>query len=176
MMASLQASLRAQALHSPSDIAILINNINQLVYKSSPEYFYASLFYAEYQPASRLLTYVNAGHTSPIVLRQNGRPCQVYELNSGGPPVGMFPESHYTPATFELEPSDYVVAYTDGITEAQKGDDELWGRQRLESLVCSSRHETPQQIVRRIVDEVATFAKGGASSDDMTLLVIQVHE
>jgi len=94
---------------------MVINNINQLVYKSSPEYFYASLFYAEYQPASRLLTYVNAGRTSPIVLRQNGGRCKIYELNSGGPPVGMFPESHYTPATFDFEPSESVVAYTDGI-------------------------------------------------------------
>ena len=176
MMASLQASLRAQALHLPSDVGMLINNVNQLVYKSSPEYLYASLFYAEYRPATRSMTYVNAGHNSPIVLRQNGGPCEVYELNSGGPPVGIFADSLYTSATFELEVSDCVVAYTDGITEAQKADNELWGRQRLERLICSNRHASPQQIVQRIVDEVSAFASGSLHKDDMTLLVMQVRE
>jgi len=67
-MASLQASLRAQTLYARSKIEALMINVNNLVYKSSPEHFFASLFYAEYQPASRILKYVNAGHNPPIVL------------------------------------------------------------------------------------------------------------
>lgn len=68
VMASLQASLRAQTLYARSKIEALMINVNNLVYKSSPEHFFASLFYAEYQPASRILKYVNAGHNPPIVL------------------------------------------------------------------------------------------------------------
>ena len=176
MMASLQASLRAHALNTPPDVPNLINNLNRLVYKSSPEHFYASLFYARYQPDTRSLTYVNAGHVPPIVLRRGNGLCQVFELNSGGPPVGMFADSHYASATFQLESSDSVVAYTDGITEAQTDDYELWGRHRLESLICSSRGATPQEIVQRIVSEVSDFAAGGSQTDDMTLLVMEVQE
>src|SRR5271169_125822 len=68
MMASLQGSVRAQALHSAQEVAALIDNVNELVHSSSPDYSYASLFYAEYHPATRTLKYINAGHCPPIVL------------------------------------------------------------------------------------------------------------
>jgi serine phosphatase RsbU (regulator of sigma subunit) len=176
LMASLQASLRAEIQHSPSDVALLINSVNRLAYESLPENFYATLFYAEYHPDTRKLTYVNAGHQPPIVLRQTNGSCQVHELNSSGPPVGMFADSHHTAMSFQLEVSDYLVAYTDGITETQTADYELWGHQRLANLLCSSRNHTPQQIVQQIVAEAAAFAKGGVQTDDMTLLVMQVRE
>ena len=67
IMASLQASLRAQASHPHFDLATLIGDVNGLVYESSPANFFASLFYAEYQPATRLLRYVNAGHSGRAV-------------------------------------------------------------------------------------------------------------
>jgi sigma-B regulation protein RsbU (phosphoserine phosphatase) len=176
MMASLQASLRAQVLHGPPDVPNLIDNLNRLVYKSSPKHFYASLFYARYQPETRSLTYVNAGHVPPIVLRQSNGQCKVFELDSGGPPVGMFPDSHYISGTFQLEATDSVIAYTDGITEAQTVDYELWGQHRLENLICSKHKSTPQEIVQRIVSEVSDFATGGLQTDDMTLLVMQVQD
>jgi serine phosphatase RsbU (regulator of sigma subunit) len=176
LMASIQASLRAQVQHSQSDVAALINNVNRLAYDALPENFYASLFYAEYRPWSRQLTYVNAGHQPPIVLRQNNGSCQVHELDSSGPPVGMFRDSHHTASGFQLEASDYLVAYTDGITDIQAADHEFWGHQRLATLVCSNRNRTPQQIVEQIVTEASAFAKDGVQTDDMTLLVMQVRE
>src|ERR1700730_3747496 len=75
IMASLQASLRAQASHSHLDLSTLIGDVNRLVYESSPTNFFASLFYAEYEPATRILKYVNAGHNPPIVVRPHeGQP------------------------------------------------------------------------------------------------------
>jgi phosphoserine phosphatase RsbU/P len=132
-----------------------------------PACSFASLFYAEYQPATRTLKYVNAGHCPPIVLRQSEGTCEVHELHAVGPPVGMLADSQYRSTTFQLEVGDYVVAYTDGITEAQRMDDELWGQRRLETLLCSCRHQTPPQVVWRIVDQVSAFAVGGEQSDDM---------
>jgi len=140
LMASLQASLRAQIQHSLSDVARLINNVNRLAYESLPEDFYATLFYAEYHPETRKLTYVNAGHQPPIVLRQTNGSCHVHELDASGPPVGMFADSHHPATSFQLEASDYLVAYTDGITETQTADYEFWGHQRLANLLCSSRN------------------------------------
>jgi phosphoserine phosphatase RsbU/P len=66
VMASLQASLRAQAMNVDVDLPALIENINRLVFESSPSHFFASLFYAEYEPATRMLSYVNAGHNPPL--------------------------------------------------------------------------------------------------------------
>ena len=69
LMASLQASLRAQALHPHLDLSALIGDVNRLVHDSSPDHFFASLFYAEYEPSTRILRYVNAGHNPPLVVR-----------------------------------------------------------------------------------------------------------
>jgi hypothetical protein len=69
LMASLQASLRAQALHRHLDLPAIIGGFNHLVHESSPTALFASLFYAEYEPASRRLQYVNAGHNPPISAR-----------------------------------------------------------------------------------------------------------
>jgi phosphoserine phosphatase RsbU/P len=83
-MASLQASLRAQALHPHLDLSALIGDVNRLIYESSPTHFFASLFYAEYEPATRLLKYVNAGQNPPIVVRPRKDSCEMFHLISEG--------------------------------------------------------------------------------------------
>jgi sigma-B regulation protein RsbU (phosphoserine phosphatase) len=84
IMASLQASLRAQALHSHLDLSALIGYVNRLVRESSPPNFFASLFYAEYEPAKRVLKYVNAGHNPPFVVRRRNGSSTVYHLAPEG--------------------------------------------------------------------------------------------
>lgn len=69
MMASLQACLRGQALAAPEDLAKVVANVNRLVYEASAANRYATFFYAQYEAATRTLTYVNAGHNPPVVLR-----------------------------------------------------------------------------------------------------------
>ena len=175
VMASLQASIRAQALHPHLDPSALIDHVNRLVHESSPIYFYASLFYAEYEPVTRVLTYVNAGQNPPIVVRcQDGR-SNVFRLQPGAAPVGMFADSDYNSESFQLEDGDIVVACTDGIIEAANRESELWGQQRLETLFCSCGWWTCQQVLERIVNEVAAFVDGGPQKDDMTLIVMQVQ-
>lgn len=176
IMASLQASLRAQALHPHLDLSTLIGDVNRLVYESSPTHFYASLFYAEYEPATRVLKYANAGHNAPIVVRPRNDSSEMYHLEPGGMPVGISADSQFATATFQVEIDDVLVAYTDGITEAENPYGELWGEQRLESLVRSCSRETPEQITKCILDEVSAFANGQPQRDDATLVVMSVQE
>jgi len=176
IMASLQGSLRAQASHPHFDLATLIGDVNRLVYESSPTNFFASLFYAEYQPATRVLKYVNAGHNPPIVLRPRNRGCEMFCLKAGGMPVGISADSQFTTTTFQFEIDDVFVAYTDGITEVENRDGELWGQGGLESLLASCRDRTPEQIIKCILDEVSSFADGLPQRDDMTLVVMHVQE
>src|SRR5215472_798586 len=93
MMASLEASLRALApvVQAPAE---LMERVNNLVRQASAANRYATLFYAEYQPATRCLTYVNAGHNPPVVLRDCGGACQVLRLETGGPVIGLFPQRY----------------------------------------------------------------------------------
>ena len=146
LMACLQASLRAQALHPHLDISALIGDVNRLVYDSSPDGFFASLFYAEYEPATRILNYVNAGHDSPVVVRSRGESCELYQLRAGGVPVGISANSEFSCTAFKFEIDDLLVAYTDGITEVENGDGEFWGRQRMEDLLRSCCVETSERI------------------------------
>jgi len=176
LMACLQASLRAQALQPHLDISALMGDVNRLVYDSSPDGFFASLFYAEYQPATRILKYVNAGHDSPVVLRRRGESCELYQLRSEGVPVGISATSEFPCTAFQLEMGDALVAYTDGITEVENNDGEAWGRLRLEDLLRSCSVATSEQIIESILDEVSAFANGQRQRDDATLVVMKVQE
>jgi sigma-B regulation protein RsbU (phosphoserine phosphatase) len=175
-MASLQASLRAQALHPHLDLSTLMGDVNRLVYESSPPDFFATLFYAEYKPAARTLNYVNAGHDAPVVVRPRNGSCEIFHLDSASIPVGISAAPDFASAAFHFQVDDILVAYTDGITEAQNRNGEQWGRQRLEKLLQSCSRETPQQIIDLILDEVTTFASGQPQQDDATLVVMGVQE
>lgn len=176
VMANLQASVRAQALHAHADPATLIGLVNRLVHESSPVHFYASLFYAEYEPASRVLTYVNAGQNPPVVIRCRDGQSSVFRLQPGAAPVGLFADSSYTSASFQLEDRDTLIACTDGIIEAENGEGESWGQQRLETLFASCQRQTPKQVLQQIVKEISAFTAGGPQRDDITLVVIQVQD
>ena len=176
IMASLQASLRAQALHPHSELSTLMADVNQLVYGSSPAHLFASLFYAEYQPSTRVLRYVNAGHHPPIVLRPHDGRCELFHLNAGSMPVGMFSDARFEIATFQLRIGDRLIAYTDGITEVQNPQTEIWGQKRFEQLLSSCSCGEPKEIMERILDEVSGFADGQPQHDDMTLAVMKVEE
>jgi phosphoserine phosphatase RsbU/P len=82
--------------------------------------------------------------------------------------------SEFIAKAFQLKTDDVVVMYTDGITEVENPERELWGRERLETLLRACRDCTPAQIVARILDEVLAFAKDRPQSDDMTLVVVGV--
>jgi DNA-binding GntR family transcriptional regulator len=175
IMASLQASLRAQAFYPHSDPSTLIRHVNRLVHESSPPDFFASLFYAEYDPATRLLEYVNAGHDPPIIIRSRKEGAQAFYLESTDVPVGISVLSKFPGAAFQLHIDDLLVAYTDGITDVENRDRELWGWQRLEHLLRSSNGATADQIIERILDEVSAFADGQPQRDDITLVVMRVQ-
>ena len=176
LMASLQASLRAQALQSHLDLSALIGSVNRLVHESSPTHFFASLFYAEYEPGTRVMKYVNAGHNPPIVIRPRNGSCEVYHLDASGMPVGMFGDAQFSCTSFQFEVGDVFVAYTDGITEAENRQREQWGVRGLENMLRSCGRATSEQIIRRILDEVSVFANGQPQHDDMTLVVMDVQQ
>lgn len=176
LMASLQASLRAQALHPHLDLTALIGDVNRLVYESSPTAFFASLFYAEYEPATRTLQYVNAGHTPPIIVRPQMESCELLHLRAQAVPIGMFVDTQFAATKFQLAKDDILVAYTDGITEAANASGELWGLERLERLLRSCNRMAPNEIVERILAEVSQFANGEPQRDDVTLVVMKVQE
>ena len=104
MMASLQASLRGQTLHFGNDLAGLMSQINRLVYEASTTNRYATFFYAQHDARTKMLSYVNAGHNPPYLLRKDG---SVIPFEEGGPVVGMLPPMivDYTQGEIQLKPA-----------------------------------------------------------------------
>ena len=174
VMANLQAALRAQAVYTDTDIETIMANLNDLVYEFSPAQFFASLFYGEYHPTTRVMNYVNAGHDAPFVLRHNHERRELLPLKSACVPVGALRESRYTATSFQFEVGDVLVAYTDGVTESVNPDFSPFGLQRLERLLCDCKTNDPAKILQRILVELSDHSAGCAQIDDITIFVMRV--
>jgi sigma-B regulation protein RsbU (phosphoserine phosphatase) len=173
MMASLQASLRGQAIHFKSDLAGLMKQINSLVYEASTSNRYATFFYAQYEPATRKLVYVNAGHNPPFLIRKNG---EVVRLEEGGAVVGMLPPMlvNYKQGEIQLQSGDLLVGYTDGISEAMNPQEEEWSEDEMLERLKTVREKPPAEILPFIVRCADEFANGAKQHDDMTMIVVKI--
>lgn len=176
MMASLQASLRGQAIHSGDDIAGLMTHVNTLVYDASTTNRYATFFYAQYDPSNRNLSYVNAGHNPPFLLRHSGGDVEVIKLEVGGAVVGMLPSMivHYDQGDIQLKIGDMLVGFTDGISEAMNPKEEEWGEDALLEELKTLDGKLSEEILLHIVAAADKFADGAKQHDDMTMIVVRV--
>lgn len=170
LMASLQASLRGQAINAPADLAALMTNMNRLIFEASPSNRYATFFYSEYEPRTRRLIYVNAGHNAPMVLRGS----EVIRLEAGGPVVGLFAAGRYSQAEIELNAGDVVVGFTDGISEAMNAAEDEFGEERLIPVVQQNRNRPAAEIIDCLFAAADEFAAGAPQHDDMTAVVLKV--
>jgi sigma-B regulation protein RsbU (phosphoserine phosphatase) len=168
LMAGLRASLRGQTIQGAPSLAHLMNNLNKLVYESSSSNRYATFFFANYDPSTRGLTYVNCGHNPPLVFRTSGA---IERLETGGPVVGLLPMSFYQQAEVTMHPGDLFVAFTDGVSEAMNADQQEWGEDRLIECVRHYSGLSAQQTIRRIMEAADAFAAGAKQHDDMTVVV-----
>jgi sigma-B regulation protein RsbU (phosphoserine phosphatase) len=174
MMATLQASLRTQALQPSGGPAQIVSLMNKLVYDASASNRYATFFYGQYDSRTRMLTYVNAGHNAPVVWRTAAQDADILRLTDGGVVLGLFPEASYQEGCMQLQPGDLVVAFTDGISEAMDAKDEEWDEDRLIQAVCECRGLSSREAIRHMLERVDAFTAGAAQHDDMTLVVLKV--
>lgn len=170
LMASLRASLRGVTLDNPRDFAKLMHKVNLLVYEASASNRYATFFFAAYDPKTRRLECVNAGHNPPVLLR-NG---QVIRLEAGGPVVGLLPFAPYVEQALTLEPGDLLLLYTDGISEAMTHDDEEWGEERMIAAARAVREKSAGEILEAMFRYADAFTADAPQHDDMTMLVLKL--
>ena len=174
LMASIQASLRSQALKAPASMAAMIGDFNKAVYSFSTADKYSTLFCGLLDMATRKLTYVNAGQVCPMLLRADGG--QVERLDAGGFPVGLLGFSQYDQGEVLLQPGDAILCFSDGISEATNADGEMWAEAEVERIVQTFRGLTAQQMIDRLVEATDGFTGAAEQSDDMTIVVIRCSE
>ncbi len=177
LMASLQASLRGEASRGSDDLAAMITNLNSRVFETSSNNRYATFFYGQYAPATRRLDYVNAGHNPPVLVRGGAGELAPTTLEATGTVVGLLPSSRYEQASVQLESGDYLVLFTDGISEAMNQDDEEWGEECLTEVIlaCVRASLPAAETARRILSAADAFANGAKQHDDMTVVVLRVQ-
>ena len=163
----LQGALSAMALGT--DPVRVFNHINRFLCEHSEVGRYATMFFG-LLAGDGTLEYIKAGHPSPLLLRRG----EVSELYTEGSfPVGLVAQAEFTADTLKLEDGDTLVLFSDGITEAQDPDRELFGFPRLCEVLANRQEASLESLKKIVLDAVDAFARGESQSDDITLLLVR---
>jgi sigma-B regulation protein RsbU (phosphoserine phosphatase) len=182
LMATLQSSLRTQVraclerarrgeMALELSASHLVRQLNEQLFTDTSPEKYATFYFAIYDDASGLLTYTNAGHLPPVLVR-HGR-ASLLDVN--GMVVGAFPFAQYGESQLQLETDDLLVCYTDGVTEPENEYGEMFGEQRLIEVVLQNAERDTDRIINAVVDAVHHWTGSPDLQDDMTLLVARRH-
>jgi sigma-B regulation protein RsbU (phosphoserine phosphatase) len=167
LMSNLQAAVRAFASPSAEPHSVCCQ-VNRILCGNIAEGRFISFIYCVLDAEDGTLTYSNAGHYQPMLVREDG--C-VERLASGGPVIGVLPDALYEQGSVAAGPGDRLVLFTDGLTEARDASDAEFGEPRLLDAAVRHRACSAPALQARLIDEVATFT-GGRLQDDATLIVL----
>jgi sigma-B regulation protein RsbU (phosphoserine phosphatase) len=167
LSAMMQGIFAAQAASSdpPSQT---ISRVNLALYRRGIESRFVTLMYGVLYPDGRL-TYCNAGHNPPLVIGKAG----IRRLERGGPIVGLFDGAHYEEETVTLSSRDWLIVFSDGVSEAMSVAGDEYGEERLIDCVRKNEAVEPSKLLEAIFGNVREFTTGAAQSDDITALVLR---
>ena len=169
-MAVSRTIIRSKGLQGVSAAECLTES-NRLLASTSVDYMFLTVFYAIFNTKTGLVSYCNAGHNPPHIVRTNGTVEQL--PMDGNFMVGAFTDVEYTEKTLQLEHGDLLVMYTDGVTEAVNSSYEEFGTERLKNIISGIADKSCQEIVGTIKAGINNFVDGAAQSDDITMLVVK---
>ncbi len=166
LMALAIAMLRTLAAEDLTLVG-LMERLNRLVYEQTPGSRFITMFVAAVDPATWTLTYINAGQTPPLLRRRTGA---MEALTTGGMALGMFDRATYEAAELTLEPDDLLVAYSDGVTEAESPAGVPFDEVGLRGLIETHHGGGLDDLGEAIVAGVVAHADSARLADDLTVL------
>ena len=152
-----------------TDPARTFNHVNRFLCDHAEVGRYATMFFGILDETGKL-EFINAGHPSPILMRQ-GRAEEAF--TEGSFPVGLVPEAEFATATLQLEPNDTLFLFSDGVTEAMDPDEQLYGVPRLVGVLQRKTDLPLDEIQKTVLESVENFARGARQADDLTMLVVR---
>jgi sigma-B regulation protein RsbU (phosphoserine phosphatase) len=170
IMAGFRMSLLAE-IRNEFTMRAVMRKVNSLLHESTERDKFVTLFYGVLDWKNRSLSFSNAGHNPPLLLRADGR---VQYLLEGGVALGVLPDARYEERPVALHPGDVLLLYTDGVSEAELPTGEQFGTERLERCLKRLAEGTAQEILKGVVDEVTAYAGEHGVNDDLTLVVVKV--
>lgn len=168
LMAKLQSTLRALATDC-AGLADLGHRVNAILCRDGLSGKFATLLYLEVAPNSGEVRLLNAGHMAPLLLRSES----VVKTPPGSLPLGIFPEASFKEQLLEVPPGATLILYSDGLTEAFRGEQEFFGEERLLALLPKLAGVSAEAAGKRIVQEVDAFLSGERPEDDLSLAVLR---
>jgi sigma-B regulation protein RsbU (phosphoserine phosphatase) len=168
LMSSLQAALKPLIwdTRSPRE---LCRRLNRILCEIAPVNKFVSFFYGVLDSKDNRLTYCNAGHNPPVLVRAGGASC---ELNAAGAVLGQFPDWVYEQSDVQLRAGDTLVMFTDGLVEASNQDNELFGEECLTSIVLENRGLGAEDL-KSLLMRAASEHCGGRFQDDASMIVLR---
>ena len=170
LMANLQASLRT-AIDTGIQLNDIVRRINNLIHSNTPPEQYITFFVGIFEPKTRTLTYVNAGHNFPVVIRENG---SMVELDKGGLILGFLPDAEYEQRSVILQPGELLLMYTDGVSEAMNAEEEEYGEVRMLDCIRHNYDQPIEDILSGLENSVRQFIGDEPLQDDFTLILAKV--
>jgi sigma-B regulation protein RsbU (phosphoserine phosphatase) len=170
-MALSRIIVRVNAIWYASNPALAIRDANTIIANDSKSGMFVTLFYGLLDSTNRAFTYVNAGHNPPLHFRASDG--TLSELEATGIAMGVLNDAEYTQDTIQMAPGDLLILYTDGITEAENTQLEMFDLERLKKVIHKTRILPSKEIIQEILTAVKTFSGDQPQSDDITLMVIR---
>lgn len=170
-MALSRTLIRTYAVEQDVRPESVLAAVNERILGETQSDMFVTVFYGVLEPASGSLVFCNAGHNPPLLLHA-GEGGIVEGLRKKGMPLGIFPDAHLESGSAQMEPGDVLLLYTDGVTEAQNADGQLYGENRLIRAALSSMGSSAREILRALLSDVKGFVADAAQLDDLTLVVL----
>jgi len=173
LMATFQAGLKTLSA-TPCSLAELVAGMNRYASSNSQEgRRFTTALVAEFDPATRTLTYINAGHNTPILRRRSGA---IERLTQGGLPLGILADAPYESGTVILQAGDWLVIFTDGVVEALNARGEEYEELRLLNVLQNGAALTPDEMLRRLMADLDFFVGATPQHDDITCMLIKAED
>jgi len=170
LMATFQASLKTLSA-APVSLTELVSRMNRYCCSNSQNgRRFTTAWVGEYLPATRMLTYVNAGHNNPILRRQTGA---IERLQAGGIPLGIMDAAVYESAAVTLAAGDWLVVFTDGVVEAENNAQQEYGEERLMVMLHSNVALSPQMMLNSVMADLNRFTGDAPQHDDITCILVK---
>ncbi|MGZ4788183.1 MAG: PP2C family protein-serine/threonine phosphatase [Terriglobales bacterium] len=169
LMATFQASLKTLSATSP-DLVDLVCGLNRYASDHSIHGSrFTTAFLAEFDPARRSLTFVNAGHNPPVKMRG----IETEQLNAGGVPLGILKDANYESGRTMLQAGDVLAIYTDGVVEAENVAGQEFGEDRMLAAIRSVLGGSAQQMLQQLMAQIEVFVGTAPQHDDITCMIVK---
>ncbi|MCI0448383.1 MAG: SpoIIE family protein phosphatase [Chlorobi bacterium] len=167
IMANLQASIRV-GIEISEDFTDFIYRINNHIYRSTSPSEFITFFMGIWEPKSKTLHYINAGHNPAILINRENN---IKALSATGLILGILPDQKYERASVMIEDGSLLAIFTDGLEEALNRRNELFSQERIIQCLMSSKHLGPREIIKSVNTRVIEFCEGNPLHDDLTMIV-----